>query len=106
MARSFQELREKMDPERRERNRVTTNEIVNLYDLRNALDHTQQELAERLGLRQADISKFEGRYNYLVATLRRYVEAMGARLVIKAVFPADSTTGEREFDLSRVGEEE
>jgi len=96
MARSFDELRAKMDPERRRRNDARVEQEVGLYDLRAALDYTQKDIAGKIGTHQSNISKIENRSDLLVSTLRRYLGAIGARLVIKAVFD------DREVDLSQI----
>jgi transcriptional regulator with XRE-family HTH domain len=61
--------------------------LATLKDLRQAFDHTQQELAGSLGVSQDAISRIESRSDMLLSTLRRYVEAMGGRLDLVARFP-------------------
>jgi transcriptional regulator with XRE-family HTH domain len=87
MARSFNELRATMSPERRARNESKTQELIRLYELRQALRLSQEQMAETLHVKQSTISKMERNTDILISTLRRYLEAMGARLVIKAEFP-------------------
>jgi transcriptional regulator with XRE-family HTH domain len=90
MATSFRKLREKMDPERQERIRKRTEEMLAelpLQELRQARALSQQELAEVLGLNQATISKLERRTDMYLSSLRRFVEAMGGELEISARFP-------------------
>ena len=63
MATSFRKVREGMAPERQERIRRRTEELLAelpLQELRQARALSQQELAEVLGLNQATISKLEG----------------------------------------------
>jgi len=48
---------------------------------------TQVELARKLGLAQATVSKVEGQADLYLSTLRRYIEAMGGYLELRAVFP-------------------
>ena len=48
---------------------------------------TQVELAGTLRVNQAAISKMESQYDMYISTLRRVLEAMGARLKIIAEFP-------------------
>lgn len=48
---------------------------------------TQQQVAERMGISQSDVSKLERRRDQRVSTLRAYVEATGGRLQVKAVYP-------------------
>jgi transcriptional regulator with XRE-family HTH domain len=55
---------------------------------------TQQELANRLGVRQASVSGFERRQDIQVSTLRRIVCALGGHLQICALFPDGKYTFE------------
>ena len=90
MATKFRTIREKMDPERQERIRKRTEELLAelpLQELRQARALSQQELAEVLGLNQATVSKLERRTDMYLSSLRRFVEAMGGELEITASFP-------------------
>jgi len=90
MATKFRTLREKMSPERQERIRKRTEELLAelpLQELRQARALSQQELAEVLGLNQATVSKLERRTDMYLSSLRRFVEAMGGELEISASFP-------------------
>jgi len=90
MARKWSELREKMAPERQERIRKRTEELLAelpLQELRQARALSQQELAEVLGLNQATVSKLERRTDMYLSSLRRFVEAMGGELEVSANFP-------------------
>ena len=59
---------------------------VLLSRLRERRGVTQQELASRLGVRQATISGLERRHDLQLSTLRRVVEALGGTLQIFGVF--------------------
>jgi DNA-binding XRE family transcriptional regulator len=99
--RKFNELREKMSPERRARNAAATKAMIAelpLQELRHARELTQATLAEAMECGQDEISKLERRADMLVSTLRRYVEAMGGRLDIVATFP------DGEVRISNLGE--
>ena len=90
MATKFRTIRERMDPERQERIRKRTQELLAelpLQELRQARALSQQELAEVLGLNQATVSKLERRTDMYLSSLRRFVEAMGGELEISASFP-------------------
>lgn len=54
---------------------------------------TQAEMAQRLGVTQAAISKFEGRGDFLCSTLFRYVQTLGAEVEVKVGL------NNRKFDL-------
>ncbi|MYJ96197.1 MAG: helix-turn-helix transcriptional regulator [Proteobacteria bacterium] len=95
MANKFQSLREGISQERRDRIDAMTREMLAempMHALRDALRFTQQQLAEELGVKQAAISKMERRPDHLVSTLRRFIEAMGADLDLKAHFPTGSVS--------------
>jgi DNA-binding XRE family transcriptional regulator len=61
-----------------------------LQDLRSKRQMTQNEIADRLGIRQPTVSKIERREDVNLSTLRRYVEALGGELHVTAKF-ADGT---------------
>lgn len=58
-----------------------------LTALRESRGVTQVEIAEALGVSQANVSKIERREDLYLSTLRAYVEALGGRLALTAVFP-------------------
>lgn len=90
MATKFRDVRERLSPERQERIRERTQELLGelpLQELRQARALSQEELAEVLGLNQATISKLERRTDMYLSSLRRFVEAMGGELEITASFP-------------------
>ena len=57
-----------------------------LDQLRKAQEMTQLQLTEILGVNQGEVSKIERRSDICVSTLAEYIEAMGGRLEIRAVF--------------------
>ena len=64
-----------------------------LSELRRGLDLTQVQLADRLAVTQENVSQIErGDTDMRVSTLRRYVEALGGRLELRATFPDRSIT--------------
>jgi len=58
-----------------------------LQELRQARALTQRALAEKLHTAQPTISRLERQADLYVSTLRRYVESLGGRLEIHAIFP-------------------
>jgi len=92
MARTkFSELRKEVDarPGAKERlaaKRAETLEEIRLYELRHTEAVSQVELAGRLDVTQGAISKLEHSDDVRVSTLRQYLEALGARLELVAVF--------------------
>ena len=47
---------------------------------------TKLQLAEILGVNQGEVSKIEHRSDICAGTVAEYIEAMGSRLEIRAVF--------------------
>ena len=62
-------------------------EEYSLRELRAARDRSQQQIAERLGVNQAAVSKLERRTDMYVSSLREYIKAIGGELEIVARFP-------------------
>lgn len=60
-----------------------------LHEIREHLGITQEEMAERLGMKQANVSRTQRRRDLKLSTLKRHVEAMGGELDIVAKFPAN-----------------
>jgi hypothetical protein len=69
-------------------------EELSLKELRQILALTQVEVGVAADMTQSELSRLEGRRDHLTSTLRRYVEALGGRLEISAVF------GERRVKLT------
>jgi DNA-binding Xre family transcriptional regulator len=92
MARTkFSELRKQVEerPGAKERiaaRRAEALEEIRLYELRHAEAVSQAELAGRLDVTQGAISKLEHAEDVRISTLRQYLEALGARLELIAVF--------------------
>ena len=61
-----------------------------LEELRAARHLTQERLAQILGVKQSAISRMERRTDVYVSTLSSFIEAMGGKLEIRAVFPDGS----------------
>ena len=73
-----------------EQERAAAHLITALGQLRDTLDITQADLAERLEVTQANISRIERQHDVYLSTLRRYVEALGGHLEVAAVFGEQS----------------
>ncbi|HEX5723945.1 MAG TPA: XRE family transcriptional regulator [Longimicrobiaceae bacterium] len=86
----WSEIRAKASPETLERAARKTEAMlasIELNELRQARKLTQEELADRLGVKQANVSKMERRLDMHVSTLRDVIEAMGGEMRITAHFP-------------------
>ncbi|HDS1734599.1 XRE family transcriptional regulator [Pseudomonas sp. BP8] len=91
MSKTLDEVINGLPPERRARVEALGRELIReemtLQALRKQLELTQEGLAERLEVRQANVSKVEKRSDMLISTLRSYVEAMGGTLELVAHMP-------------------
>lgn len=89
MSKPFHTLLDEMTPERRKRIATKTQLLKNemaLAELREALQLTQEALANQLHINQAAVSKFEHQSDMYIGTLRKILFAMGAELKITAHF--------------------
>jgi len=93
MARNFNELRAKMSPERRARNKALAREMMVemlLVELRKHTGLTQTDLAKALGIKQPTVSKLEAQDDMQISTLRRIVQALGGELELIVKMPGGS----------------
>lgn len=65
-------------------------ERIGYRALRKARKLTQEEIAERLDISQPSVAALERRADIMLSTLAKYIDALGGRLEIKAVFPEAS----------------
>jgi transcriptional regulator with XRE-family HTH domain len=87
--RKWSEIKDKMSPERQARvDAAVRRELIamELRELRHEAGKTQAEVAEIAEMTQAELSKFERRDDHRLSTLRRYVNALGGRLEVVAIF--------------------
>ncbi len=61
--------------------------LMDLAELREDRGLTQEQVADRLGTRQSNVSRLERRENLQIRTLREVVEALGGELEVTAKFP-------------------
>src|ERR1700689_2473529 len=90
MAHKFKDLQLKIPAERRARVEERVRQALKamaLDELRTAREFTQAELSQVLKVDQGSISRLERRTDMYIGTLRRYIEAMGGSLQIRAIFP-------------------
>ncbi len=90
MATSFNTLRKKMGPKRREANAARARAIIAampLQQVRQARRLSQQRIAELMGTTQGEVSKIEHRTDAYISTVRSYIEAMGGTLDLVAHLP-------------------
>lgn len=99
--RNFRELIQSMPSERQPKVAKRVRESLAsmpLDEIRKARQMTQAKLAETLGVNQGEISKIEHRADIYISTLAGYVEALGGKLEIRAIFP------DREMRISQFEE--
>ncbi len=97
MAKKWRDIRGTFSPEEEaEIKREVENAaaVMTLYQLREARSLTQVSLAKVLEVNQGAVSRMEKRADMYVSTLRNFIQAMGGRLQVKAIFPE----GEVEID--------
>ena len=90
MAKQWTDIRKTLSPEAKARIRQSVEEaaiVMRLYQLREARNLTQVNLANVLEVNQGAVSRLEKRTDMYVSTLRSYIQAMGGRLQVKAIFP-------------------
>lgn len=90
MARNFNELRGGMSVAAKAASAAEHRRLVeemSLLQLRKARELTQSKIAGELHIGQGDVSKLERRTDMYVSTLASYLQAVGANLEIRAVFP-------------------
>lgn len=88
--RPFKVLRDKMSPEQRTQANTLAKKMLGemvLAELRKHAGLTQEEVAERLGIRQPSLSKIESQDDMQITTLNRLVEALGGKLEIIVHMP-------------------
>jgi predicted transcriptional regulator len=76
------------EDEIRQIDREAVEELIemDLRVLRESAGKTQAELAELTKLAQSELSKIERRDDHMVSTVRRFVEGLGGKIEINAVF--------------------
>lgn len=60
---------------------------IRLQEAREASGLTQEEVAQRMGVTQASLSRMEHRPDVKLSNIRRFVEAIGGRLEVSVVLP-------------------
>ena len=58
-----------------------------IAQLRQQANLSQQQLAEKMGVSQANVSKIENGKDVYLSTLKRYIESLGGEIHINATMP-------------------
>lgn len=83
---SFEKLRARMSPERKEANRVAADDMNREYvlsQIRREIGVTQVEVADRLNISQPTYAAFEHSGNLRIGTLQKIVNALGGILKLE-----------------------
>jgi len=90
MARNFRELEAKMSPESLARAKGRAQGMMAdmlLAEIRKSVGLTQEQLSDRLGIKQPTLSRLESQDDMGIGTLRRLINALGGELEIVAHLP-------------------
>jgi transcriptional regulator with XRE-family HTH domain len=103
MASSLDDVLAAMPEERRARIKARAadkvREIEGLKALRKLTRHSQEQIAQSLGVKQPSVLKMERQADLYLSTLRRFVEAAGGTLELRVELPGTGV-----FTLTGVGE--
>jgi hypothetical protein len=66
---------------------VTVREIEGLKALRQLTRHSQEQIAQSLGVKRPSVLKIERQTDLYLSTLRRFVEAAGGKLELRVELP-------------------
>lgn len=92
MVKSFSTLKNKMSLTAKKAVKEKTSQLLKevlLYEIREQLHITQEDMAAKLNTKQANVSRTERRRDMKLSTLKRYIEAMGGELDIVAKFSSN-----------------
>jgi transcriptional regulator with XRE-family HTH domain len=64
---------------------------LRLQQVREAAGLTQEQVAQRMGVTQASLSRLEHRSDVKLSNIRKYIEAVGGRLEVSVVMPKRAT---------------
>jgi len=70
---------------------VILSHVIDLLSIRKAVGITQVQLAERLGVGQAQVSKTENKVDFLLSTLASYLRALGVEAELTVRVPGGRT---------------
>ncbi len=87
---TYQDYMATLPQDRQQAIKEETELLIQSYELaqlRKSLNINQNELAEKMGVSQANISKVENGNDCLLSTLKKYVRALGGEINITAKMP-------------------
>ncbi|MBH8566554.1 XRE family transcriptional regulator [Nostoc sp. CENA67] len=86
----FSELRKRMTPERRAKNKTRAQLMLlhhTLLELQESLGLTQDDLEKNLSIVESILSELENQEDIQLSTLSHYIKALGGNLKLVAHFP-------------------
>jgi predicted transcriptional regulator len=93
-AKPYRELRQKMLPDTQARAKAKADKLIaeielemNLRKIREKIGLSQEETAQRLNVKQGQVSKIERTRNITLNSLKRYISALGGELEINVLLP-------------------
>lgn len=96
---NLNQLMQQLSPERRAKVELMASEMIldyQLQQIRQTLELSQQELAEKMGISQPTLSAIENRgQDVKLSTLKRYIEAAGGKLRLDIELPTGQSVGFR-----------
>jgi hypothetical protein len=98
--RNFDELRNRMSPERRAHKEKRVEEDLRnmlISSLRRAAARTQAEMVDEIGVQRSNEFDNEAQDDMQISTLRRIIEALGGRLEIIADLPGGERVALNQF---------
>ena len=102
MAKKFAELRKKMTPERRARNKAGTDAMLlemSLQEIRQQMSGlSQEDVARLLDVTQGYVSRLERQKDLSVRRLHDFVSTLGGEIEILAKFPEGKQVKVTQFD--------
>jgi hypothetical protein len=103
MPKTHEEVMARLPKDRRARIEARRDELQGDIDglkaLRKLTEHSQDQIAQSLGIKQPSVVKIERQTDLYLSTLRRFVEAAGGKLELRVELP-----GTGAFTLTGVGE--
>lgn len=95
MGRTLDEVMAGLPEERRQavdaRAEVLLREVEGLRALRALAEHSQEQIADGLGIKQPSVHKIERQTDLYLSTLRRFIEAAGGTLELQVNLPGKGT---------------
>jgi predicted transcriptional regulator len=91
MGKTLEEMMSQLPKERQERIEAMAAELIaeemSLRELRQELNLTQENIAQKLGINQESVSRTEKRTDLMLSTVRNHIEALGGKLQLLVHLP-------------------